>query len=326
MYFFLVLCGYTMSNVWDRPSSLTVTPTPRRSLPNITTVCPATPPGSDGYQSHLSHINNTIEEFCSLPHLQKTTFVPAIYTFPPWPGVRSLYPNKGEEYPFPDSGVRFAISFSDDKTLEGNCGNGWAFDKTICVEGLKEKWRGGCNITTPRLLPDPATIQAMASMVHQAPPPPSNSSRSKSKRDEHSTSTMLSECVAFHVTSAPPTTIPPSTAANTNTNTKAKERPTQNSFHLDIVYTDSSRFSMDKKGIVCRPERNDLKKKERGWCVCWFEGLEGQSRRFWPANGDMMCWNLSPWVWRPRGQRRIGGMGEGVGEKRLERRRGRFDE
>lgn len=61
---------------------------------------------------------------------------------------------------------------------------------------------------------------------------------------------------------------------------------------------------MDKQVIVCRPERKDLKEKEKGWCQCWFEGaLEGQKRRFWPANGDMMCWNLMPRVWRPRGSR-----------------------
>ncbi|RDI79960.1 hypothetical protein Vi05172_g9984 [Venturia inaequalis] len=293
VFTFVALTCFALSDGW-RPHSLAVTPTPRRSLPNITTVCPTTPPGSDEYQFHLSHINKTIQHFCSLPHLQKSTFVPAIYTFPPWRGVRSLYPNKGEEYPFPASRVRFAISFSDSKTLEGNCGNGWVFERSTCVEGLRKQWEGRCNITS-RVLPDPATFQSMATTTHQG---------NSSKRDNQPTS----DCVSFHVTSAP-SNIPLSKSpiANTTDNVDTKARAKPKSFHLDIVFTDSSQFSMDEESIMCSPERKDLKEKESGWCVCWFEGMEGQRRRFWPASGDMTCWNLMPWTWRP---------GLGVGRER----------
>ncbi|TID27253.1 hypothetical protein E6O75_ATG00020 [Venturia nashicola] len=283
---FVALTCLALSDFWRR-SSLAVTATTRRSVPNITTVCPITPPASDEYQVHLSHINNTIEEFCSLPRLQKTSFVPAIYTFPPWPGVRSVYPNKGEEYPLPDSGVRLAIGFSDDKTLEGKCENGWAFEKNACIEGLRKKWEGGCNITSGAL-PDPATLQAMASTPHQAKA--TSNSTSTSKRNDQA-AYPSSECISFHLSSAPP---------SENTNSKSKPRP--KNFHLDVVFTDSSRFSMDEQIVVCSPERKDLIKGQKGWCNCWFEGLEGQKRRFWPANGDMMCWNLVAWIWTPKGR------------------------
>lgn len=290
MCFTVTLYTHTHFNAWTRSSSLTVMPTPRRSLPNITTVCPTTPPDSEGYQSHLSHMSDRIEEFCFLRHLQKTTFVPAIYTFPPWPGVRSLYPNKGEQYPFPESGVRFAISFSHDKTLEGNCENGWPFDSTTCVEGLKKEWEGSCNVT--RSMPDPATLHSMATTSHQSP-----HSNATSKRDG-TVNLPSSECVSFHLSSPPSTTTAdPSTLSPADS--KTEQRPKQKSLHLDRVFTDSSHFSLDGEAIVCNPERKDLEKDEKGWCVCWYQGLEGQRRRFWPANGDMMCWNLMPWVWRP---------------------------
>lgn len=193
------------------------------------------------------------------------TFLPAIYTFPPWRGTRSLYPAVGEAYPLPEAAVQFSIGFSDHKTLDGECVNGWLFDRNSCINKLQDAMSEKCNSTNLFTTSSPSSIR-------------------KTEKDG---------CVSFHVG------IPPSTLiGGKGVNSKG--------MRIHTIFSDSTQFRMDRETIICEPVNKNLEEGEKGWCECWFEGLAGQKRRFWPTGGDMKCWNLAPGIWRPEG-----GRGEG---------------